>query len=42
MREYGKPISIYLDRHATYKVNSPEDIFDEELRTRFSRAMARI
>jgi hypothetical protein len=23
-------------------VNSPEDIFDEELRTRFSRAMARI
>lgn len=42
MREYGKPVSIYLDRHATYKVNSPEDIFDEELRTRFSRAMKRI
>lgn len=42
MWEYGKPVSIYVDRHATYKVNWPDDIFDEELRTRFSRAMERI
>ena len=42
MWEHGKPVSIYLDRHATYKVNWPEDIFDEEMRTRFSRAMERI
>ncbi|MDR2781901.1 MAG: hypothetical protein LBB21_05635 [Holosporaceae bacterium] len=36
---YGKPSSIYLDRHASYKVNHPQDQFDDEMLTRFQRAM---
>ena len=37
--EIGKPESIYLDKHATYKVNHWEDVFDEERRTRFAIGM---
>ena len=38
--EYGKPESIYVDRHATYKVNNwNKDMFDEEKLTRFAKAM---
>ena len=37
--KHGKPAAIYLDRHASYKVNYPKDQFDEETLTRFKRAM---
>lgn len=33
---------IYVDRHATYKVNHPQDLFDEEMRTRFRRGMMKL
>ena len=39
MRRFGKPRAIYLDRHASYKVNHPNDQFDHEMKTRFQRAM---
>jgi len=42
MRRYGKPKAIYLDCHATYKVNHPEDQFDYEMKTRFQRAMEKL
>lgn len=38
-RKYGKPQAIYVDCHASYKVNSPQDQFDYEMKTRFQRAM---
>jgi hypothetical protein len=38
-KKNGKPASIYLDRHASYKVNYPQDQFSEEMLTRFKRAM---
>lgn len=38
-KKNGKPASIYLDRHASYKVNHPQDQFSEEMLTRFKRAM---
>lgn len=34
-----KPQAIYLDSHSTYKVNHPKDQFDNEMKTRFQRAM---
>jgi hypothetical protein len=34
-----KPRIIYVDRHATYKVNNPNDQFNEEMKTRFKRGM---
>ena len=37
--KHGKPSSIYLDRHSSYKVNHPQDQFSEEMLTRFRRAM---
>jgi hypothetical protein len=33
----GKPMGIYVDCHATYKVNSPSDQFDREIKTRFRK-----
>lgn len=39
MRRFGKPKAIYLDRHASYKVNHPQDQFDHEMKTRFQRAI---
>jgi len=38
-RKYGKPQAIYVDCHASYKVNNPQDQFDYEMKTRFQRAM---
>lgn len=38
-KKHGKPASIYIDRHASYKVNHPQDQFDEEMLNRFQRAM---
>lgn len=38
-RAYGKPVSIYLDRHSTYKVNSKNALDDDTMITQFERAM---
>ena len=35
----GKPISIYLDRHSTYKINSKSLFDDSRVLTQFERAM---
>lgn len=40
--KHGKPESIYVDRHATYKVNHERDMFDKEMITRFQRAMRKL
>ena len=39
LKKHGKPQAIYLDSHATYKVNHPKDQFDKDMKTRFQRAM---
>ena len=40
---FWKPSAIYLDKHATYKVNNNNlDMFDEEKLTRFSQAMRKL
>ncbi len=41
-KEHWKPESIYLDCHASYKVNHPQDQFDEEMKTRFQSAMSKL
>lgn len=38
-KKHGKPQAIYIDCHASYKVNHPQDQFDNEMKTRFQRAM---
>ena len=35
-KKFGKPNAIYLDQHATYKVNNPWDQWDKEYRTQYS------
>ena len=35
----GKPQSVYLDRHGTYKVNHKNALDDDEMITQFQRAM---
>lgn len=35
----GKPVSVYLDRHSTYKVNSKSVFDDPKVLTQFERAM---
>jgi len=42
MEEHGKPGAIYVDCHATYKVNHERDQFDHEMRTRFQVAMQQL
>lgn len=42
MEEHGKPGAIYIDCHATYKVNHVRDQFDREMRTRFQVAMQQL
>lgn len=37
--KYGKPHSIYLDRHSTYKVNSKNALDDDSIVSEFTRAM---
>lgn len=39
---YGKPVSIYLDRHSTYKVNSKNALDDDRMITQFERAMKQL
>ncbi len=41
-KAYGKPISIYLDRHSTYKVNSKNALDDDHMITQFERAMKQL
>lgn len=42
IEKFGKPQSIYLDQHATYKVHSPQDQRDEKNRTRFQKWMEKL
>ena len=37
--KFWKPEAIYIDCHASYKVNHPSDQFDREMKTRFQRGM---
>ena len=39
IKDNGKPVSIYLDKFSTYKVNHKNADHDEEFRTQFQRAM---
>ena len=39
---FGKPEKIYVDCHATYKVHSPDDYWDEKRRTCFERGMRKL
>jgi hypothetical protein len=39
MLQHGKPQSIYLDRHSTYKVNAKSALDDPEIVSQFERAM---
>lgn len=41
-KAYGKPTSIYLDRHSTYKVNSKNALDDDQMISQFERAMKQI
>lgn len=42
MKIHWKPWSIYVDCHASYKVNAPSDQFDEEMKTRFQSWMGKL
>jgi len=39
-KTYGKPQSIYLDRHSTYKINAKSALDDDAMLSQFERAMA--
>lgn len=39
LKEYGKPVSIYLDKHSTYKQNAKSLFDDPKALTQFQRAM---
>jgi len=39
VEEYGKPISIYIDKFSTYKVNHKNADHDKEFKTQFQRAL---
>jgi len=38
----GLPISIYLDKFSTYKINHPSAVDNKELKTQFERAMGQV
>lgn len=40
--DYGKPMSIYLDRHSTYKVNAKNALDDDAILSQFERAMRQL
>ena len=41
-KEFWKPSAVYVDKHATYKVNNwNKNMWDEEKLTRFSRAISK-
>jgi transposase-like protein len=39
LKNYGKPLKIYLDRHSTYKQNQNSIFNDPQVLTQFERAM---
>jgi hypothetical protein len=39
---YGKPRSIYLDRHSTYKINTKSAVDDDSMLSQFERAMEQL
>ncbi|MEK7152773.1 MAG: ISNCY family transposase [Patescibacteria group bacterium] len=39
---YGKPNSIYLDKHSTYKVNAKNALDDDAMLSQFERAMKQL
>ena len=39
LKDKGKPLTIYLDKFSTYKVNHPNAVDNKEFRTQFQRAM---
>jgi transposase len=39
IQAWGKPVSIYLDKYSTYKINHPSAVDNSELLTQFQRAM---
>jgi hypothetical protein len=42
VEEHGKPVSVYLDKFSTYKVNHKNAVDNKELRTQFQCMTARI
>jgi len=40
--EHGLPVSIYLDKFSTYKINHPSAVDNKELITQFQRAMEQV
>ena len=42
IEEHGSPISIYLDKFSTYKINHPSAVDNKDLITQFQRAMNQI
>jgi transposase len=42
IQESGKPLSIYLDKFSTYKINHKEAVDNHELMTQFQRAMGNL
>lgn len=42
MLKHWKPWAIYIDCHATYKVNHPDDQFTHEMKTRFQVALSKL
>lgn len=41
-KAYGKPQSIYLDRHSTYKINAKSALDDQAMLSQFERAMEQL
>lgn len=39
IEQHGRPLSIYLDKYSTYKINHPAAVDNSELLTQFQRAM---
>lgn len=41
-KKNGLPVSIYLDKFSTYKINHPSAVDNKELKTQFERAMNQV
>lgn len=41
-KKHWKPWALYIDCHATYKVNHPNDQFTYEMKTRFQKATSKL
>ena len=39
---HGLPVSIYLDKFSTYKINHPSAVDNKDLKTQFERAMGQV